>query len=213
MMDADFWHDKWEKLQIGFHQSEGNPMLVAHFDALDLSAGASVFVPLCGKSRDIAWLMGKGCRVVAAELSEISVQDLFAEMGVTPQVAQLDDLKCYSADGITVFVGDVFAVTPNLLGPVDAVFDRAALVALPDDLRRKYADHLVQITETAPQLVVTFTYDQAQMKGPPFSITEDMMAGLYAGAFVMTNLETQQVPGGFKGAIPATETAWHLKQS
>jgi thiopurine S-methyltransferase len=104
-------------------------------------------------------------------------------------------------------------VTPNLLGPVDAVFERAALVAFTDDLRRKYAYHLVQITEAALQLAGTFTYDQAQMKGPPFSITADMMADLYGDTFVMTNLETQQVPDGFKGAIPATETAWLLTQS
>jgi thiopurine S-methyltransferase len=210
MMDADFWHNKWENQQIGFHQSDGNPMLVAHFDALGLSYGASVFVPLCGKSRDIAWLMDKGCRVVAAELSEIAVQDLFAEMGITPVVTPLDDLKRYSADGITVFVGNVFCVTSDLVGSVDAVFDRAALVALPEDLRPKYAKHLVQITGAAPQLVITFTYDQIQMKGPPFSITEDMMTGLYAGTFDFSGLETQQVAGGFKGAIPATETSWLL---
>lgn len=209
-MDAAFWHDKWEKQQIGFHQSAGNPLLVAFFGHLKLPKGASVFVPLCGKTRDIAWISDQGCKVIGAELSEIAVQDLFAEMGVVPEVVDLGDLKRYASGDVTVFVGDVFAVTAQLLGQIDAVFDRAALVALPDAVRRKYATHLLKIAGNAPQLVITFTYDQSQMNGPPFSISEDMIKALYADSYTLTNLKTQDVPGGFKGEVPATETAWLL---
>lgn len=209
-MDADFWHDKWHQQQIGFHQAGGNPLLVAHFAALELPADARVFVPLCGKTRDIAWLMAHGCYVIGAELSEIAVQDLFAEMDVTPQVDVLGDLKRYRADGVVIFVGDVFAVTADLIGRIDAVFDRAALVALPAEMRGRYAAHLVKITGSARQLVITFTYDQSQMSGPPFSITDAMMMQLYAQTYDVAALDTKVVEGGFKGTIPATETVWIL---
>lgn len=209
-MDADFWHDKWNQQQIGFHQEGGNPMLVAHFGALHLVKGARVFVPLCGKTRDIAWLMRQGCDVVGAELSEIAVRDLFAEMDVTPQVDQLGDLKRYRADGVMIFVGNIFDVTADMIGPIDAVFDRAALVALPADMRGDYADHVMRATNAARQLLITFTYDQARMSGPPFSITDDMIAALYGQTYDVTALQTKDVQGGFKGQIPATETAWLL---
>lgn len=135
MMDADFWHDKWDNNQIGFHQADGNPLLVKHFPALALQTGARVFVPLCGKTRDIAWLLAQGCRVVGAELSERAVQQLFAEMDVVPDVTEVGRLTRYTAEGIDVFVGDIFDLDKAVLGPIDAVFDRAALVALPQDMR------------------------------------------------------------------------------
>ncbi|MBB5720938.1 thiopurine S-methyltransferase [Loktanella ponticola] len=182
-----------------------------HFLALNLAADARVFVPLCGKSRDIAWLLARGCRVVGIELSEIAVQQLFDEMAVVPVVSQIGPLTLYAADGVDIYVGDVFALTAKVLGQVDAVFDRAALVALPAELRSRYAAHLVAITDSATQLVVTFTYDQTQMSGPPFSISERMIKDLYAGSYDLHDLQTQDVPGGFKGKIPATETAWFLQ--
>jgi thiopurine S-methyltransferase len=210
-MKADFWYEKWESQQIGFHQRDGNPLLVAHFAALGLGHGARVFVPLCGKTRDIAWLMGQGCRVVAVELSEIAVQQLFAEMDVTPLVTVVGDLTLYAADGLDVYVGDIFAVTAEILGPVDAVFDRAALVALPDAMRSDYADHLIAITGTTPQLVITFVYDQALMDGPPFSISEQEINARYATTYAMKRLETSDLQGGFKGQVPAVETVWLLR--
>jgi thiopurine S-methyltransferase len=207
-MQADFWHEKWAKQQIGFHQSEVNALLESHFSALELNDSARIFVPLCGKSRDIAWLLSQGYRVVAAELSELAIQQLFAELEVEPEVTSIGELTRYSAPDIDVFVGDVFALTADVLGSVDAVFDRAALVALPETMRPAYADLLAQITGAAPQFVVTFSYDQTQMAGPPFSVTADMIAALYGQKYTLTALQTDVVQGGFKGRIPATETAW-----
>jgi len=211
-MDADFWHDKWESNQIGFHQAGGNPLLVKHFSALGMQPDARVFVPLCGKTRDIAWLMAQGCRVVGAELSERAVQQLFAEMDVVPDVTEVGPLIRCAAEGLDVYVGDIFDLDKAILGPVDAVFDRAALVALPQDMRVRYADHMVMITGAAPQLVVTFVYDQTQMTGPPFSTPEAEIKARYSTAYDLRSLETCDVVGGFKGQIPADETVWLFKR-
>ena len=141
-MEHDFWHDRWQSGRIGFHESEPNPLLVKHFPALSLADNARVFVPLCGKTLDIGWLLSKGYRVAGAALSELAIEQLFEELGVAPDISPLGELKRYSADSIDIFVGDVFNLTADMLGAVDAVFDRAAFVALPEHMRSAYAPHI-----------------------------------------------------------------------
>ncbi|MEI4234295.1 thiopurine S-methyltransferase [Roseovarius sp. D22-M7] len=212
-MDAEFWHERWQEGRIGFHEGRVNRMLAAHIDALHLSEGARLFMPLCGKAFDIHWLVHEGYRVAGIELSEIAVQELFADLGVTPEVTQAGPLKRFAATGVEVFVGDIFALTADMLGPVDAVYDRAALVALPAEMRGPYTRHVAQITGTAPQLLVTFQYDQALMDGPPFSLTEDTVRDLYGARYAITVLERADVPGGLKGVVEATESALLLQPS
>lgn len=209
-MDANFWHQKWERGETQFHESQGNPLLKEHFGKLGLAKGCRVFLPLCGKTRDIAWLLAGGYRVAGAELSEIAVVELFKELGVEPHVAQVGKLLRYSATGIDIFVGDFFDVLADYLGPVDAIYDRAALVALPESMRQRYASHLMNITGAAPQLLISFKYDQRQMDGPPFSVDEDEVRRLYGAARRMTALERRNVEGGLKGKVAATEIAWLL---
>src|SRR6266404_8946226 len=107
-MDEQFWLQKWEANQIAFHQGEANPLLVAHFDALSLPKGSCVFLPLCGKTLDIHWLLSSGHRVCGAELSPLATRQLFAELGVTPEITAIGPLSRYSAPGIDIFVGDIF---------------------------------------------------------------------------------------------------------
>lgn len=209
-MEADFWHTRWENMQIGFHEGDVNRMLAAHIGALGLDPGARIFLPLCGKTRDIAWLLGQGYHVAGAELSDIAVRQLFEELGVTPEVTDHGTLRAHAAPGVTVFAGDIFALTPDLLGPVDAIYDRAALVALPTDMRARYTAHLVALTATAPQLLVTFEYDPAIMAGPPFSVTATEVQTHYAPHYQITQLADLDVPGGLKGICPARELALHL---
>lgn len=209
-MEHDFWHQKWESDQIGFHQARENHQLVRFFNHLDLNDGARVFVPLCGKTRDIAWLMSQGYAVVGAELSEHAIQQLFQDLNLTPNVSDIGPVKKYSADQIDIFVGDIFDLKEKNLGTVDATFDRAALVALPEKMRERYAHHLINITKSAPQLLLTFEYDPSQMTGPPFSVSQDEVTTLYATQYAITHLANDPLTGGFKGKIPATEHAWLL---
>lgn len=210
-MDADFWHERWNANQINFHEGKANALLVAHFDALTLSKGARLFVPLCGKTRDIAWLLAKGHRVAGAELSQAAIEQLFAELEVTPTITTEGKMIRYSAPDLDIHVGDIFDMTAGLLGPVDAIVDRAALVALPDEMRMNYACHLTEIAAHVKQLVITFEYDQSQMAGPPFSVTDDEIRRLYAERYELTHLTRVDVPGGLKGKVPATESAWFLE--
>lgn len=209
-MQADFWHQKWQSGEIGFHEGQPNALLVKHFNALGLAQGCRVFLPLCGKTRDIDWLLTNGYRVAGAELSELAVRALFDDLGIEPRVESIGSLKHFSGKNVDIFAGDIFSLSADMLGLVDAVYDRAALVALPAATRERYCQHLVHLTRHAPQLLIAFQYDQRQIDGPPFSIEPAEVARHYSTQFNLQCLESASVVGGLKGKVAATETVWHL---
>lgn len=209
-MEADFWFNKWAKREIGFHQPEANRFLVRHLSSLALPAGARVLIPLCGKTRDAAWLLEQGYRVVGIELSETAIAELFEELGRTPQITDAGAFRCYRAADVECYVGDVFALTGAQLGSVDAVYDRAALVALPAPMRERYSRLLREITAQAPQLLISFEYDQAVMPGPPFCVDGAEVGRLYPDCDRQL-LERAPLEGGLKGICPADETAWLIR--
>ncbi|MBA53509.1 MAG: thiopurine S-methyltransferase [Pseudomonadales bacterium] len=210
-MDPQFWHSKWQSNEIGFHMNEANPMLLAHFQRLQLQPGQRVFVPLCGKTLDIAWLLDQGFRVVGVELSILAIDQLFAELGVAPEVTEYEELIHYRAPNLDVFIGDLFLVSAALLGEVDAVYDRAALVALPADMRAEYTRHVVSITAAAPQLLITFDYDQSLLPGPPFCVNEAEVRRHYESSYKIQLLESTAVAGNLKGVCPALELVMLLQ--
>ncbi|OIR02518.1 thiopurine S-methyltransferase [mine drainage metagenome] len=210
-MQHEFWHQKWNKNEIGFHLPEANPLLVKHLPTLQLDQGSRIFLPLCGKTLDIAWLLTQGYHVAGAELSSIAIEDLFSSLNLAPNIQQLGEVTHYSAPNLDMFVGDIFAVSPAMLGTVDAVYDRAALVALPEEMRKRYTAHLMTLTNNAPQLLICFEYDQAQHAGPPFSICADEINQHYQASYDLTLLASEEVAGGLKGKCAATEHVWRLK--
>ena len=214
-MEHSFWHSKWQKNEIGFHEPKGNVLLVKYASFLlgDDSSNSSlkrIFVPLCGKTRDIGWLLSQDCEVVGAELSEVAVVQLFEELGAKPTVTTTSNGKVYAKDGLTVYVGDIFKLTPSDLGDITGVYDRAALVALPSPLREQYAAHLMAITQCAPQLIISFEYDQNEMPGPPFSVNEKTVDSLYAGDYNIKRLERSVLEGGLKGKVDADNLVFAL---
>ena len=209
-MQHDFWHQRWQNQQIGFHQSEINPFLLSHFQALGLQAGQRVFVPLCGKSLDMHWLLAQGIQVIGAELSQLAVDAFFTELKLAPEITQSGPLRHYRTEQIEILQGDFFALTQDQLGTVDAIYDRAALIALPDEMRKQYSRHLMSITQTAPQLLISFQYDQSLMPGPPFSVSRTEVSAHYEPHYVLTELASTHQEKGMKGQYPAEETAWLL---
>lgn len=209
-MEAEFWHERWRENRIGFHEGAPNAHLVAWFDRLGLSAAARVFVPLCGKTADIGWLVARGLRVAGAELNPLAVEQLFEGLGLAPKVTAHGPLTHYAAAGIDIWQGDIFALSAERLGPVDAIHDRAALVALPPDMRPGYARHMQALTGTAPQLLIAFDYDQSRMDGPPFSVSEDEIRRHYDGPYQITPLARTKATGRVGEQSGADETVWHL---
>ena len=209
-MDANFWHQRWGKNEIGWHETKVNPLLVQHFNELGLEKGSRIFIPLCGRTLDISWLHAQGYRIAGAELSKVAIEQLFAELGVQPNVSARGEGEQWSANHIDIFVGDIFALSAETLGHVDGIYDRAALVAFPEDMRNRYVRHLIEITEKAPQLLICYEYDQRCIEGPPFSIPDQEVKRQYASAYLLKLLSSTEVSGGLKGKCPANEKAWLL---
>ena len=213
MNENDLWLQRWKNREIGFNQDNPNAFMLKYFSSLDLRKGARVLVPLCGKSIDISWLLSQGYEVVGIELSEQAIIELFEELGVEPCITALDELLCYRAEHITMYVGDVFKVTKQLLGKIDAVYDRAALVALKAETRVKYAKHLRDITKNAPQLLLCFEYTQSPMNKPPYAVDMDEIKKHYGRHYHIKMLCKKEIAGGFKGKTKAYDVVWLLNES
>lgn len=183
------WIERWKEGRTNFHLSAVNPQLVRLADRFLAGGPHRVLVPLCGKTLDLAWLVDRGHEVAGAELSEIAVRAIFDDAGQAP-VVEGGEPALWRAPGLAVFLGDFFALEPGRLaaalgGPPTRVWDRAAMIALPPELRGRYVDHLRRLA--APGAVVlldTLTYDAARMPGPPFSVSPDEVRERYAGASV-----------------------------
>jgi len=178
---------------------------------LSLAKGRRIFLPLCGKTRDISWLLSNGYRVAGAELSQLAIEQLFMDLGLQPDISGIGKVQLWSATHIDIFVGDIFALSREQLGPVDAVYDRAALVAMPETMRPHYTAHLTKLTNNAPQLLICYHYDQRLMDGPPFSISDEEVNRYYRGSYDLRLLVSADVPGGLKGKCPAKEQVWLLR--
>jgi len=188
-MDLTFWRERWRLNQIGFHQEGLNAHLMAFWERLELSPNDPVFVPLCGKSRDMLWLRACGHSVLGVEVSEIAVRDFFAENGLQPRVSQRGPFAVWESDGITLLCGDFFDLTSADLRDCTGVYDRASLVALPPAMRERYAGHLQMVLpRSTPILLVTLEYPEGEMQGPPFTVTEEEVRAFYATEFVCDRL-------------------------
>ena len=194
-MEADFWHNRWENNLTGFHLNEVNPYLKANWSALNLKSDSRIFVPLCGKSLDLMWLAEQGHQVIGCELSELAVEAFFSENKLAVERSQIGDLELWQSEKISIFCGDIFNLTPELLGEIDAVFDRASLIALPPAMRQDYADKMSELAQSAPKLLITLEYEQSKMDGPPFSVSESEVHALYKANYQVKQISAQDVLG------------------
>lgn len=215
-MHPDFWHQRWQQNQIGFHQDTPTPLLQKHWPALGVAAGARVFVPLCGKSLDMAWLAARGHRVLGVELSRLAVEQFFAEHGLQPDIEDSRYGTHFRAGDIEIICGDAFGLDAELLASCSAVFDRAALIALPPARRQRYVGELhARLPTGCRGLLVTLEYPQAERDGPPFSVPEAEVRELYADAWRVDLLERRPIPAdhpGFVNGVSRLETAVYALQ-
>lgn len=208
-MEADFWHNLWDKKEIGWHMEDTNDFLVRHFSKLNLDENSRVFIPLCGKTVDIKWLLGRGHRVVGVELNETAIKELFEYLNLEATKTEVGSMLLYSADSIDIYVGDIFELSQRLLGHVDAVYDRGAIVALPSDMRKEYTERIMEITANASQLIISFDYDQTLRSGPPFSVDQSLLREYYSDIYKIKLLETLRIKDF---GIDLDENVWILEQ-
>ena len=192
-MDHEFWHQRWQEGKIGFHEGKPNEHLLVHASHLALE-DKRVLVPLCGKTVDLAWLAAQGAaEVVGVELVTSAVEAFFREQGLVPERTAVGTLERFHVPDLTVFAGDFFALDVETAGGAfDACWDRAALVALPQGLRERYAAHTRSLLRSgARTLLVTFEHDLGAGE-PPFSIPDALVRTLFAEDAI-TELATHDV--------------------
>ena len=179
-MDPEFWHERWARDEIGFHGDSYNAHMTAFLGSLALPSGARILVPLCGKSLDLLWLHQHGYRVIGIEISRKAIKDFFNENGLGYERSVSAGMTCYRHGSLELWCTDFFEADFSLLGAFDGVYDRAALVALPPEMRRNYASRLLGFLQPGtPMLVITLDYPQHEMNGPPFSVPPQEVEGLY----------------------------------
>jgi thiopurine S-methyltransferase len=215
-MDAEFWQQRWRDGRTGFHQAQPTPLLEQYWDAIGAPAGSRVLVPLCGKSLDMDWLAARGHRVLGVELSAIAVAQFFEERHLAPSVRQGASGTHYSAGGIEIICGDAFELEASLLDGCDAVYDRAAVIALPPGMRRHYAERVYgRLPRDCRGLMVTLEYPPGEKQGPPFPVDAAEVQALFGAAWAPTLLERRDIlarePGfAAEGVSDLHTSAWRM---
>ena len=191
-MGPDFWISRWNENKIGFHQQHVNEYLQQYAGELGLRGDDTVFVPLCGKSLDMLWLAGQGYRVLGVEVSRLAVEAFFEENRLEVTTETDGAFTRYRSGAIEILCGDFFDLRKSHLADVRAVYDRAALIALPEPMRRRYAGIMASLPHPTNILLVSIEYSPEEMSGPPFSVTEEEIRALF-DTCTITILEEQDV--------------------
>jgi thiopurine S-methyltransferase len=204
-MDAEFWLERWERGETGWHRDDVNRHLSEFWPQLGCPAGTRVLVPLCGQSLDLLWLASRGDRVLGVELSRRAVDGFFADHALSPTVTEIPEVRGlyrYRVDELEGLCGDFFDLTPALLGNIGAVYDRAALIALPPAQRARYAAHLdTLLNARVTRLLITLEYDQQRRSGPPFAVFPAEVEQLFGRHHRISELAQLDVLGESPGFL------------
>ena len=206
-MDTNYWIGRWERGETGWHKDEVNPYLIRHWPAVQARPAGRVLVPLCGSSLDLGWLAAQGHPVLGVEVSELAVRQFFERAGLSPAVERRGAFECFRAGGVEIACGDFFALDAAALGPLDAVYDRASLIALSPPQRTEYSALLNRLLPPAARmLVITLEYDQSLRAGPPFSVAPSEVRAHFEGRFEIEQLCDDDIlahnPGFVEAGIP-----------
>ncbi|NIP15129.1 MAG: thiopurine S-methyltransferase [Pseudomonadales bacterium] len=215
-MQIRFWRDRRPWRPVSTHQSAPNPLLERHWSGLRLEHGSTVFVPMCGKSDDLRWLLGQGHQGLGIELADLAIEAYFEEAGEPYEREDSDRLVRYRGPRTDILCGDFFALTAADLSAARAVLDRGALIALPPKMRARFVDHLLRVVpDRTDILLVTLEYDQNLVAGPPFSVLPEEVVSHFGARCSIVPLEssrTELLPPKFaaQGVDCAAETAYHI---
>jgi len=160
--DNHLWLKFWRDQRTDFHQPVVNPLLSKFWSSLELVHGSRVFVPLCGKSLDMTWLAQQGHEVVGVELSPVAVEDFFRENGLQPVQRRMGQFTLWNDGKISILCGDYFALTRADIGEFDTVYDRAALTALPENIRDQYVAQLRRLVPNTAKVFLLTVEDAAE---------------------------------------------------
>lgn len=211
-METEFWQKAWAKsAEPGWQQKSANSLLVAHWAACKAVPGESVFVPLCGRSPDINWLLNFGHKVIGIDLSRSALQRFCDESGLDVKPEEHNGFTVFKAPQLTLYAGDFFSSTPDMFSGISRVYDRASIVAMPPNMRERYVSHLRSVVPSqAEMFTIAMAYDQSKMQGPPFSVEETELRKFFADRYDISVLGSEHGDMRNRGLESLEETAYRL---
>ncbi len=190
-MQAEFWYNSWEMggTKTSFHLPKVHPYLTKHFPPERLY-GKRILVPLCGKTKDMAYFRQYASHVIGVELVEKAVYGFFQEQSLV--YTEKNDI--FEAERLTIICNDLMELTHADIGPIDLIYDRASLVALPMEMRQRYIRKVNELLPIGAQQFVNTLEYAPDLDEPPFSITPTEIASYYGANHVIDHIEQPSLP-------------------
>ncbi len=215
-MDTNFWKARWKNRQTGFHLDKIHPQLQRYFS--QCFSVAPVFIPLCGKALDIYYLNKEmRCPVVGVEVAEQALLEFGEEQQIELSKTRHNNFSLFHSGDLKLYCGDIFEMSGNEVASVHQVYDRAALIALPEAMRKRYVEHLLSILPRPISLMlITLEYPQEEMTGPPFSVAQNEVLKLFSSASKIERLHYKSIIDKeprfkSKGLSDLYECVYHIK--
>jgi thiopurine S-methyltransferase len=122
------------------------------------------------------WLANQGHEVIGVELSPVAVRAFFRENRMQPARRRAGKFTLWQHGRLSILCGDYFSLTKEDLGQIDTVYDRAALTALPEDIRGLYVAHLSMILPETTKVFLLTTEDAEEIETPgqAFGVAEEI---------------------------------------
>ena len=193
-MELSYWLSRWRKNKIGFHMAEGYSSLENHLANISFPKKQTALVPLCGKSLDLITLTHHFNNVIGVEISEKAINEFLQEQNLTATESSFADFKIFQTESIILWCGDFMKLPLHKLPAIDLIYDKAALVALPPEKRPGYAEKLVGLCSDSTFIMLHhFIYNQDEMPGPPFSVSEEELNNYFGKGFNSKLLEENNI--------------------
>ena len=204
----EYWKKRWMDNNIGWHRDKVHNLLVKYVH--ELTGGRSdlrVFVPLCGKSRDMLWLAEQDHNVVGVEVAKQPIESFFEENDLTFSVEKVklaaavdpvDVYKCVEKK-IIIFCCDLFLLSEeDVDGRFDAIWDRGSLSAMQpavDKRGKRYAKkiHSLLAADGKYMLETHLYYGVDRGKSTPASISDELLNEIYEEDFILKELEVERL--------------------
>lgn len=191
-MELSYWQSRWQNDKTGWHMDVVYPLLKQYWQHLQLPEGANVLVPLCGKSKDLHWLADHHFHVIGVDVSQKALQSVMDKRSEAFSKSTSHGLTRYRSEAMELWEGDFLKVPAAEIPPLHAIYDKAALIALPPQQRKAYADKVLELCSPSTQIFLqTFEYEQAEMNGPPFSVHQKEVNELFGKHFKIDLLHEQ----------------------
>lgn len=209
-----YWSHRWTLEDTPWHQPKVHPFLEGEARrVLGHRNNAVVLVPLCGKALELKWFYDLGHRVVGVEYVEASARQFFSDSALAVEECKCPSLGCtvlQTPDGrLKIFCCSIFDLGRCTLSPVDVVWDRASLVAVPEDSRQTYARLLKSLlAPNSVYLLVTCVHLDSSYTGFPKSVGDDEVYGLFGDTMNVQKISESSSQTLFYIKSPIHEVTW-----